>query len=67
MARIAAGATARQNPDAAEALGRLASQVAPIALFRYHRSLLQQRAILVHPLQPRLVAEALLIDYKALF
>jgi hypothetical protein len=41
--------------------------VAPIALFRYHRSLLGQRALLVHPLQPRLVAEALLIDYKALF
>ena len=67
MARIAAGDTARQNPDAAEALGRLASQVAPIALFRYHRSLLQRRAMLFHPLQPRLVAEALLIDYKALF
>ena len=36
-------------------------------LFRYHRSLLQQRALLAHPLQPRLVAEALLIDYRALF
>ena len=67
LARVAAGGTARQNPDAAAALGRLASRVAPIALFRYHRSLLRQRAILAHPLQPRLVAEALLIDYRALF
>jgi hypothetical protein len=41
--------------------------VAAIPLFRYHRSLLEQRALLAHPLQPRLVAEALLIDYRALF
>jgi hypothetical protein len=41
--------------------------VAPVLLFRYHRLLLGQRALLAHPLQPRLVAEALLIDYKALF
>jgi DNA polymerase-3 subunit delta' len=67
LARVYAGDSARQNPDAAEALERLASQVAPIALFRYHRLLLGQRALLAHPLQPRLVAEALLIDYKALF
>ncbi len=67
LARVRAGDAARQNPDATEPLRRLASQVAPIALFRYHRSLLRQRALLAHPLQPRLVAEALLIDYKALF
>jgi hypothetical protein len=29
--------------------------------------LLRQRALLAHPLQPRLVAEAVLIDYRALF
>jgi len=29
--------------------------------------LLRQRALLAHPLQPRLVAEALLLDYRALF
>ncbi len=46
---------------------RLAPRVAPIALFRYHRSLLQRRAIEAHPLQPRLVAEAMLLDYRALF
>jgi len=28
---------------------------------------LQQRALLSHPLAPRLVAEALLIDYRDLF
>ena len=67
LARVAAGGAARQNPDSAAALDRLAPRVAPIALFRYHRSLLRQRAMLAHPLQPRLVAEALLIDYRALF
>jgi len=67
LARIVAGGAARQNPDAAESLQRLAAQVAPIALFRYHRSLLRQRAMLAHPLQPRLVAEAVLMDYRALF
>jgi DNA polymerase III subunit delta' len=67
LARIAAGAAARQNPDAAKSLQPLAARVAPVALFRYHRSLLAQRAMLAHPLQPRLVAEAVLLDYRALF
>jgi DNA polymerase-3 subunit delta' len=67
LARVAAGAPARHNPGAAQDLKRLASRVAPIELFRYYRVLLQQRALLVHPLQPRLVALALLIDYRALF
>jgi len=67
LARVAAGGAARQNPDAARALSVLASRVAPVPLFRYHRSLLRQRALVAHPLVPRLVAEALLIDYRGLF
>ena len=67
LARVAAGASARQNPDASPALARLARRVAPAPLFRYHQSLLQQRALVAHPLVPRLVAEALLIDYRGLF
>ena len=67
IARIAAGGTVRQNPDFASQLQQLAGRTAPILLFRYHEWLLQQRALLVHPLQPRLVAEAALIDYRALF
>ena len=67
LARVVAGDAARQNPDAVEPLQRLAARVAPIALFRYHRTLLRQRAMLAHPLQPRLVAEAVLLDYRALF
>ena len=67
LARIAAGGRAARNPDHSSALSALSARVAPLALFRYHRQLLQQRALIGHPLQPRLVAEALLIDYRALF
>ncbi len=67
LARIAAGGEAARNPERSTALLELAPRVARLALFRYHRRLLEQRALLGHPLQPRLVAEALLIDYRALF
>ena len=67
LARVHAGGRAVQNPDFGTQLSSLARSVAAVALFRYHRRLLHQRALLAHPLQPRLVAEALLIDYRALF
>ena len=67
LARVAAGGDAIRNPDHAQAIAALAPQVAGIALFRYHRRLLDQRTLVGHPLQPRLVAEALVIDYRALF
>jgi len=67
LARVRAGGTPVHNPDFGRELAALAKAVAGIALFRYHRSLLAQRTLLAHPLQPRLVAEALLTDYRALF
>jgi DNA polymerase-3 subunit delta' len=67
LARVRAGAAPRANPDFAQPLAALAGRVAPVPLFRYHRSVVRQRALLAHPLQPRAVAEALLIDYRALF
>jgi len=67
LAHARAGAAPRQNGDHAAALARLAASVAPIALFRYHRALLRQRGLVAHPLTPRLVAEALLTDYRTLF
>jgi DNA polymerase-3 subunit delta' len=67
LLRVAAGGAAQRNPDFAQALGALAPRMAPVAAFRYHDALLRQRALLSHPLQPRLVAEAMLIDYRALF
>jgi DNA polymerase-3 subunit delta' len=67
LARVAAGGAPQRNPDFSAALTALAPVVAPIPLFRYHRSLSRQRALVAHPLQARLVAEALLIGYRELF
>ena len=67
LARVAAGGSPARNPDFAPALTQLGRRVARLSLLRYHRALLRQRALLQHPLQPRLVAETLLIDYRALF
>ena len=67
LARTRAGAQALAHPGRDAALRALAASVAPPALFRYHRRLLRERTLLSHPLSPRLVAEALLIDYRALF
>jgi hypothetical protein len=67
LACVAGGGAVRRNPDFAGALVALAARVAPVTLFRYHRRLMGERGLLAHPLQPRLVAEALLIEYVALF
>jgi hypothetical protein len=67
LSRVAAGGAAARNTEFAAAFRSLASTVAPIPLFRYHRTLLRQRALVAHPLQPRLVAEAMLIGYRELF
>ncbi len=67
LARAAAGAAPVANRDNADALSALAPRVARISLSRYHRTLLQQRARIAHPLTPRLTVESLLIDYRALF
>jgi DNA polymerase-3 subunit delta' len=62
-----AGGVARVNPDRGAAFAQLAAKVAPLPLFRYYRVLMRQRALLAHPLTPRLVAEALLHEYLRLF
>ena len=67
LAAVRAGGGAARNPDCAAPLAALAATVAPLPLFRYHRRLLQERAQIAHPLQPRLVAEALLYEYQKLF
>jgi len=67
LAAVASGGAPRFNPDRRDALARLAARVAQVALFRYYRTLLRQRELLGHPLQPRLVAESLLFEYRAVF
>jgi DNA polymerase-3 subunit delta' len=67
LARVAAGGGPLRNTDFHAALSQLSGAVAQVPLFRYHRTLLRQRAWVAHPLQPRLVAEALLIGYREMF
>jgi len=67
LSRVAAGGAPLRNTDFSAAFDPLASVVAQVPLFRYHRTLLRQRAWVAHPLQPRLVAEALLIAYRDMF
>jgi DNA polymerase-3 subunit delta' len=67
LAAVASGAAPRFNPDRQDALAELGARVARVPLFRYYRMLLGQRALLGHPLQARLVAEALLFEYRAVF
>jgi len=67
LGRVTSGGIAAFNPDFASPLTELARMVAPKALFRYHRSLLRQRLLVAHPLQPRLVAEMVLLDYRNVF
>jgi DNA polymerase-3 subunit delta' len=67
LAATARGGAPRFHPDRREALARLTGQVAYPLLFRYYRTLLRQRALLGHPLVPRLVAESLLFEYRNLF
>ena len=67
LAAVASGGTPRFHPDRGGALAALVPRVARVPLFRYYQTLLRQRALLAHPLQPRLVAEALLFEYRTLF
>jgi DNA polymerase-3 subunit delta' len=67
LGRVEAGGEAVAHPDQTQALAALGPRVARISLFRYHRRLLGQRLLLAHALQPRLVAEALLAEYRSLF
>ena len=62
LARIAAGDAARQNPDAASAAaGASRRGWRPSRCFAIIGRCFSQRAMLAHPLQPRLVAEAMLL------
>jgi DNA polymerase-3 subunit delta' len=64
LASVAAGGEPRFNPDFAEPLRRLAKEAQPLALQRFYRTLLEQRGLLLHPLQPRLIVEMLLLQYR---
>lgn len=64
LACCAQGRPPRYHADFADRLVRLGAEVAPQGILRYHRSLLRDRALLSHPLNPRLVAEQVLFGYR---
>lgn len=60
------GAAPRFHPSYADALRQCASRAAPAALHGYYRKLAAARRVAGHPLNTRLFAEDLLIDYARL-
>ena len=64
LAACASGLGPRYHPDYSRELERLAAAVAPRRILRYHRTVLSDRAMLTHPLNPRLVAENALHGYR---
>ena len=54
----------RYNPDHGKIIAALAQRINPVTMLRYHRALLQTQRIVHHPLNPRLLLEQLLIDYR---
>ncbi|WJF89056.1 DNA polymerase III subunit delta' [Paraburkholderia bonniea] len=59
--------TPRYFPDASAALARCAAQADTHAFARFMKTVTQQRAIENHPLNARLVFEALFFDYRSVF
>lgn len=67
MARVQGGGAPRFHAEYTDVISRLTPALASASLFRYYQKLLRERRWLSHPLQPRLIVEALLSDYRALF
>lgn len=55
----------RYNPDRSAVIASLAQRIDPLTMLRYHRELLQLQRMVHHPLNPRLLLEQLLIDYRS--
>lgn len=64
VAACAAGTAPRYHPDYTAQLAAIGRTVAPRRILRYHRTLLRDRALLTHPLNPRLVVENALSGYR---
>jgi DNA polymerase-3 subunit delta' len=54
----------RFNPDFAGPIDAIARAADPVALLRYHRGLIRLQRVVHHPLNTRLLFEALLVDYR---
>ncbi|MEZ5652046.1 MAG: DNA polymerase III subunit delta' [Burkholderiaceae bacterium] len=67
LARVKAGSDARYFPQHRDRLERLAGRLPWQALIAQHDRLLEARAWRDHPLNPRLVCESLLLQYRDAF
>ena len=56
--------TVRYHPEAADAISNLASRINPSELLRFHKELLVARREALHPLNPKLLYESILLSYR---
>jgi DNA polymerase-3 subunit delta' len=66
LVRVRFGGAPRYHPGAAELLSRTAAKADPIRLTRLARRIAEARALALHPLNPRLFFEDLLMQYRKL-
>jgi DNA polymerase III subunit delta' len=66
LVRVRFGGAPRYHPGAAEQLARTAAKADPIRLTRLARRIAEARALALHPLNPRLFIEDLLMQYRKL-
>lgn len=66
LLRLRSGAAPRYHPGAGAGLARVAGRLDPLGLARYAARVAEARALALHPLNPKLVLEDLLIRYREL-
>jgi DNA polymerase-3 subunit delta' len=66
LLRMRSGEAPRYHPGETARLARLAARLDPIELARFARRIAEARALALHPLNPRLMLEDLLVQYRNL-
>lgn len=66
LTRVRSGGAPRYHPGESEQLARLARHADPVRLTRLARRIAEARAIALHPLNPKLFLEDMLMQYRKL-
>jgi len=66
LVRVRSGGTPRYHPGESEQLARLARHADPVRLTRLVRRIAEARALALHPLNPKLFLEDMLMQYRKL-
>ena len=66
LLRVRSGGAPRYHPGSSEHLARLAKDADPVRLSRLARSVAEARGLALHPLNPKLFLEDLLMQYRRL-